>query len=142
MTAQIPESLTYLGEAIALCGQPLDDYFELIGEILPFVSPHTALWRGYVGSWDIQNDRLYLLELRGCGGSGTNVTLRDLFPDYPERVFAHWVSGVFRARRGKQLEYVHAGFASIYEQDMFFHFENGILRSVEIKTNIGPTKQA
>lgn len=138
MTAQVPESLKYQDETLSLCGQPLDSYFELLGEDPPFVAPHTALWRGYVGSWEIHDGRLYLLRLEGCGHSGNHIGLSDLFAEYPERVFAHWVNGVYRANRGKQLKYVHAGFASVYEQDLFFGFEHGLLQSVEVKTNAVP----
>ena len=33
-----------------------------------FQAPSTALWRGYVGSWEIVDDRLYLVELERNSG--------------------------------------------------------------------------
>ena len=30
-----------------------------------FSAPHTALWRGYIGTWAIEHDRLYLKSLEG-----------------------------------------------------------------------------
>jgi hypothetical protein len=43
--------------------------------------------RGYMGSWEVLLDRLYLVEL-------SNIALGDAFPGFPNRVFAHWVSGI------------------------------------------------
>ena len=60
MTAQIAERLHYQGEDVAMCTNPLSDYFAMGGVNPRFESNCTALWRGYVGSWEIVNDRLYL----------------------------------------------------------------------------------
>lgn len=135
MTAQATESLHYEGEGLSLCGEPLAGYFALLGESPPFAAPHTALWRGYIGGWEILDNRLYLTELSGYSTSGDEIDLQQIFPDFPERVFAHWVNGRFRATRGERLQYVHAGFASVYEQDLFFEFDEGILLSVEVRDN-------
>ncbi len=67
----------------------LGDYFELTGQTPPFQSNCTALWRGYVGIWEIVNDRLYLIELNGTLQRGERSTLETLFPGFPDRVFAH-----------------------------------------------------
>ncbi|WP_146256164.1 hypothetical protein [Aestuariivirga litoralis] len=141
MTAQARESLKYQDETLSLCGLPLDSYFELLGEDPPFMARDTALWRGYIGSWEILDGRLYLVGLGGYGQTGKDIDLSDLFPEYPERVFAHWVNGIFRAERGKLLKYEHAGFASLYEQDLFFGFEHGLLQSVEVKSNAVPASE-
>jgi hypothetical protein len=142
LTAQVSEALHYRGDDLALCTEPLEGYFALTGERPPFEAPHTALWRGYVGQWEILDDRLYLTGLTGCGKNGQDIGLPQLFPDYSSRVFAHWVNGTLRATRGKCLQYVHAGFASVYEQDVFFHFDNGILMSVEVIDNSAPANPA
>ncbi len=44
---------------------PLNNYFALGGETPNFASNCTALWRGYVGTWEILNYRLYLVGLDG-----------------------------------------------------------------------------
>lgn len=142
MTAQATETLNYKGETLALCEEPLGDYFALAGIEAPFEAPHTALWRGYVGTWEIVDDRLYLVDLKGWAKTGAEVGLDLLFPDFPSRVFAHWVNGALRATRGKQLKYVHAGFASVYEQDLFFQFDDGMLQSVSLRNNGVETEEA
>jgi hypothetical protein len=135
MTAQATETLNYKDEKLALCEEPLGDYFELAGIEPPFEAPHTALWRGYVGAWEIVDDRLYLVDLKGWTKTGNEVGLDLLFPNFPSRVFAHWVNGTLRATRGKQLKYVHAGYASVYEQDLFFEFADGVLKSFNVRDN-------
>jgi hypothetical protein len=139
MTAQASEILNYEGQAIALCEEPLAGYFNLIKMEPPFVFTSTALWRGYVGSWEITQNRLYLVGLKGWIDGGRQVDLSFIFPDYPRLVFAHWVTGRLRATRGELLEYVHQGYASTYEQDVFFDFDGGILKSVEVRNNGSPS---
>ena len=135
MTAQATETLIYKGEKLRLCAEPLAGYFELKGIEAPFRAPHTALWRGYVGTWEIVDDRLYLVDLMGWAESGGKVGLEFLFPGFPTRVFAHWVNGLLRATRGERIRYVHAGFGSVYEHDLLFQFDDGILKSVVIRNN-------
>ena len=107
MTAQIAERLRYQGEDVAMCTNPLSDYFAMGGTNPRFESNCTALWRGYVGSWEIIDDRLYLIGLNGTLEDGTDASLATIFPGFPDRVFAHWYSGTIRLPQGKQLEYVH-----------------------------------
>ena len=49
MTAQFAEKLRYEGEDVAMCTNPLSDYFAMGGVNPRFESNSTALWRGYVG---------------------------------------------------------------------------------------------
>lgn len=135
MTAQIPEKLLFEGEKYAMCTNPLDDYCALGGELPRFASNCTALWRGYLGTWEIINDRLYLVKLHGELESGQDADLETLFPGYGERVFAHWYSGVIRLPQGKMLEYVHMGYGSTYERDQLLDFERGVLVARQVKVN-------
>ena len=49
-----------------------------------------------------------------------------LFPGQNE-VFAHWFTGVIKVPDGKLINYVHAGFASTYEEDLLITFKKGVL---------------
>jgi len=135
MTAQISEKLLFEGEKHAMCTNPLGDYSALGGELPRFASNCTALWRGYVGTWEIINDRLYLIELNGELESGQDADLETVFPGYGQRVFAHWYSGVIRLPQGKMLEYIHMGYGSTYERDLLLEFEKGVLISRHVKVN-------
>jgi len=135
MTAQISEKLLFEGEKHAMCTNPLSDFRALGGELPRFASNCTALWRGYVGTWEIVSNRLYLIELNGELESGEDATLETVFPGYGDRVFAHWYSGIIRLPQGKMLEYVHMGYGSTYERDLLLEFEKGVLTSRRIKVN-------
>jgi hypothetical protein len=135
MTAQISEILWVAGEQVALLTEPLADYFEQGGHNPGFEATSTALWRGYVGEWAMLDDRLYLVGLSGALASGEDATLASLFPDHPDRVFAHWYSGTLRVPKGKLLQYVHMGYASTYEQDMFLRFRKGVLVGQHTQTH-------
>ena len=52
VTAQIGENPSYEGSDATMCSEPLNSYFELAGIEPGFQASCTALWRGYVGSWE------------------------------------------------------------------------------------------
>jgi hypothetical protein len=135
MTAQIAEQLIYEGNRVNMCSEPLGDYFYLGGERPVFADVCTALWRGYVGTWEIINDRLYMVELQGTLDDGSGATLETVFPGYPEQVFAHWYSGSLRIPQGKLLEYVHMGYGSTYERDVFLDLKKGVVVGKRVQTN-------
>ena len=93
------------------------------GAIASIISS-TACWREYVGSWEIKDERLFL----------TDVTGRlELSGEDP--LFADWFSGALRIPRGKQLQYIHMGFESVYEYDLIIYVENGVVTNTEIIDN-------
>jgi hypothetical protein len=133
MTAQIAEMLHYEGEWHSMCTTPLDDYFTLNGIAPTFAYNCSALWRGYVGRWEIVDGRLYLRELHGLLDDGREASLASVFPDHPYRVFAHWFSGTLRIPQGARLQYVHMGFGSTYERDLLLEIERGILMKAHVR---------
>lgn len=135
MTAQIAERLNYQGEDVAMCTNPLSDYFAMGGFNPRFESNCTALWRGYVGRWEIVDGRLYLVELHGTLEDGTEASVATIFPDFPDRVFAHWYSGTIRIPQGKQLDYVHMGYGSTFERDLFLDVERGVVKKTRVRHN-------
>ena len=135
MTAQIAERLRYEGEDVAMCTNPLSDYFALGGFKPDFESNCTALWRGYVGRWEVVDGRLYLVELHGMLTDGTEASVATIFPDFPDRVFAHWYSGTIRIPQGKQLKYVHMGYGSTFERDLFLEVDRGVVKNARVRHN-------
>jgi hypothetical protein len=135
MTAQFTETLFINGQPASMMSTPLGDYFELTGHTPPFQSNCTALWRGYLGTWEIVNDRLYLIELEGALQSREQLKLETLFPGFPDRVFAHWFSGKVRLPQGKRIQYKHMGFGSTYERDLFIVFRKGVVIGQHIVVN-------
>jgi hypothetical protein len=135
MTAQFGEHLRYQGEDMTMATEPLEDYFALGGERPSSGSLCTALWRGYLGSWEIVGDRLYLVSLNSSPFGDQPIPLERLFPGYGDRVFAHWYSGTLRVPQGRQLAYVHMGYASTYERDRMLQIERGVLRGTWVRHN-------
>lgn len=135
MTAQMSEKLRYKGEDVAMHTTPLCDYFAMSGFVPRFQMSHTALWRCYVGRWEITDGRLYLVELQGTLEDGTEASVASIFPDFPDRVFAHWYSGTIRIPQGQMLRYVHMGFGSTYELDLFLDLERGVIKRTRVRLN-------
>ena len=128
MTAQFSETLLLRGEKLSLCTEPLAPYLETGASRIRFDAETTACWRGYGGTWAIEGNRLYLVKLQGTSRTAAGWirrSLADLFPDFPDGVFAHWYSGELRCTKGKLLKYVHGGYASSYEQDLFIEIVRG-----------------
>ena len=142
MTAQVSERLIYGGREFALFSNPLSLYLQQTGT--SFESPNTACWRGYVGTWEIIEaagaERLYLVKLRAHKTYVDIVELKDIFPGY-EKIFAHWFSGELRCPQGELLNYVHSGYASAYESDLFIQIERGVITGKHVEQNKPPTKK-
>lgn len=135
MTAQTEERLRYQGEDVAMCTNPLCEYFAMGGFNPRFEPESTALWRGYLGRWEIVDGRLYLVELHGTLEDGTEASVATIFPDFPDRVFAHWYAGTIRIPQGKQLKYVHMGYGSTFERDLFLDLERGVVKNTRVRHN-------
>ena len=118
MTLQIAEKLTYNGKKYDLHTEPLKSYLykhpiERLNRTQTIFS--TNCWRGYVGHWAIEDDKLFLVEL-DCLELPRRNALDKLFPGQ-KKVFAEWFSGTiwttlddmymyieFKIERGKLIE--------------------------------------
>ena len=142
MTAQVSEKLIYGGKEIPLFTNPLSLYLKNAG--ISFQSPHTANWRGYVGTWEILEhsgvERLYLVALSAHKTYEEILSLSDVFPGH-DKVFAHWFSGELRCPQGELLNYVHGGYASTYEYDLLMDFKQGILVHKHARHNEVPKEK-
>jgi hypothetical protein len=141
MTAQVSERLIYGGKEIPLFTNPLSLY--LRQSEISFQSPHTANWRGYVGTWEIieilGTERLYLVGLSAHKTYEEILGVSDVFPGY-DKVFAHWFTGELRCPQGALLDYVHGGYASTYEYDLLMEFKQGVLVNKHVKHNEVPNE--
>ena len=120
MTLQIREKLTYNGEVYEMFDEPLRSFLykydiERLNRTQTIFS--TNCWRGYVGHWAIEDDKLYLGEL-DCLELPRRNALDALFPGQ-QKVFAEWFSGSisttlnekymyleFKIEKGKLIEVV------------------------------------
>ena len=138
MTAQLHENLIINGKVSSMAFCPTlpsndaristlsDD--EIIAEMAQKQTHRlvlsTACWRGYIGTWEIEDDRFYLVKLEGRFKLQT---------DQP--ILADWFTGVIRIPQGKLLHYVHMGFASVYEQELHLKIEAGIVTASKLLNN-------
>ena len=128
MTAQVPDRLHFQEQCYRIFSEPLYQWLsKRQNRNVGFKRGNTACRRGYVGEWEVTEDRLYLINIHGGSSKGLPVTVGDLFPDSPERVFANWYSGIVRCMIGRMLAYSHAGYSSIYEQELHLSFQEGVL---------------
>ncbi len=122
MTTQVLEEIIYAGKNELMLGTPLESYFGLIESGIYFQHVRSNCWRGYVGQWEIIDGRVYLIGFRTGVGSGKQLNLVDIFPNFSERVFAHWITGVLRVPQGEWVNYR-------YERFINLHVEAGVIDS-------------
>lgn len=102
MTFQRPEILRSDSLEFAIQGEPLGNLFAL-GYAGPTMRIETTdCWRGYQGTWEFIDDRLYIVGLQGLIDNGDPASLADFFPEQPDRAFAHWYSGTLTVHEGER----------------------------------------
>ena len=136
MTIQARDILTYRGEKTTIATEPLKSYLETRSDV-GFIFKSTGLVRGYIGTWEIKNNQLYLILLLGFVENNKKVDLSYLFPNKTE-VFADWFSGDIRIPEGELLNKINLGYASIFEKDRILTIKEGILISETVKDNTKP----
>lgn len=140
MTAQIPDILVHRGSSLALCDTPLDGYLEKLPKRRRpnFVMQSTACRRGYQATWEIRDQRLFLVALAGLvrdDGGVIEVDLATAFPWMRRPRFASWVDGELRCPEGRLIHYEHMGFGSEYERDRLFTVHRGLLVDELLRIN-------
>ena len=130
MTAQMPEKLFYKGEEYGIEIEPLGDLLSKSDILRPGDWSHwSSCWRGYIGSWEIEDNKLYLVGLEGDADK-ESTDLNYVFPNQ-EKVFASWFSGQIRLGLGKYLGSEHMFYGSIYEKDLVLTLEDGVVTHEE-----------
>ncbi|MBC8767364.1 hypothetical protein H4O18_05105 [Arenibacter sp. BSSL-BM3] len=134
MTAQIKERLLIDGEEYGMATEPLAVYLQELQPKPKLILFSTACWRGYIGSWELINNRLYLVDFSGKieDEKIVDVGLDYLFPG-KKRVFAQWFSGTIRVPHGKVIKYVHADYLTEYEDEFLLKFKEGSLIDIKKK---------
>jgi hypothetical protein len=134
MTAQVREGLILEGvkTSMAFCPpipanhpgiieRPMEEVRKDPGDHLIF---STACWRNYIGTWQLEDGRFYLVEIIGR---------YHMVSETP--IFANWVTAVLRIPQGELLHYVHMGFGSIYEFERHIKIVDGLVVDERIIDN-------
>jgi hypothetical protein len=135
MTAQVHETLILDGmrTSMAFCPPlPLGHRRVVVVDVgeqpedTRRLTSSTACWRGYVGTWQVRDGRLFLVALAGSYA---------LIGSEP--LFADWFTGVLRVPAGRELEDVHMGFGSVYEEELHLRVEEGVVTASRKVDNRG-----
>ena len=135
MTAQFHEQIVINNELFGLCTEPLQIYLGLMKNPPEFDWCCTACYRGYMGTWVIKENKLYLTKIEVGGPPfSTLKNWREMFNKKVGDIKAEWYSGVLRIPKGDVLEYVHGGYGSKFERDLFITIEKGnVIKEEEVQ---------
>ena len=142
-TAQYGDILIDGKDTVEIFSNPLESYLDIKGtrtiNDYELTMTSTACYRGYRATWEIKNDSLFLIKImKGCSSWGDeepeSFNLENEFGS--REVFAKWVNSTLYSPRGELVQYVHAGYASIYEKEKYIRILNGKVDSIEFKNNI------
>jgi hypothetical protein len=141
-TGQAGDILVYKGDTVTIFSTPLE-FRENIDSIryklfeYEEINYSTGCWRGYIATWNLINDSLFLTSIVSCDESKLNADLNKLLPNEISKngIFAKWFVGSIDIPSGKLLEYVHMGFESIYENEDVLEFNEGILTNSKTYKN-------
>lgn len=131
-TAQASDLLIVEGVELALNTNPLETQLEQ----KQWKPPEEALissanWRGYIATWEVKEDKLFLREVTILVRDPKNEReyvrkpiTSDLYPGASE-VFAEWYTGALIVPDGKMIRYVHMGYGSSYDHYQIFRVHAG-----------------
>ena len=140
MTVQVAEKLIYRDVEFYIETYPLKIY--LTENQICFDRENSSCGRGYIGTWLIEDDKLFLIDLSATiikdygmwkwPFEYVEVGLDYLFPNQ-DKVFAEWFSGELNFWSGKHLGYYirdlsnrgYSGPTPIYEKKVFITIESG-----------------
>jgi hypothetical protein len=144
-TAQFQEIIKVDGgKATGMTVLPLSSYLnvpENYDRFQPYLQEGggcTALWRNYLGTWEIKDKKLYLtkLEINACSQEHKKaLPLDKLFPGRSQPILADWFSGSLILPQGKMTQYVHMGYESRYERYLVIDITNGQVTKQETLTD-------
>jgi hypothetical protein len=134
MNSQLKEILVFQGKEVAMDCDPLKQYFSSLDSPPRFYTTLRANERGYLGTWTIRNNSLYLTAFIGMLETNEEVNLEYLFPG-KQVVLADWFNGEIILNQGKLLALKTKDSPAYYEKDLHMVFENGCITNSFIIEN-------
>lgn len=142
-TSQRPDKLIYNGIEYNLFTNPLEIYFEKNPEKRPthayggVVIGSSSLWRGYVATFEIKNNKLIVKDIQIlCIDTTENNShdiewesvLIEVFPEQKE-LEVDWFTGLLVLPLGNLMNYIHEGYGSTYENYIILEINEGNLKT-------------
>jgi hypothetical protein len=130
MTMQDLDKIIIKGVRYSLWTFPLDTYWTMWNPKPKIRLLRTSCWRGYIATWEITDDVLYLIDII-FNTLEEDVGLPYLFPNNAGRIKATWYTGELRVPFGERLklDYDEPGF----ESDLFLKVKKGKVLSHRYK---------
>lgn len=154
------QATSYAGDIIHIAGEewnllanPIEEDSTLLTQVLDFLPEErehsTSNWYGYTAHWEMREGWLYLtgIETKPYDEVHPNHsslfldadTLKHIFSPYynveQKAICARWISGKFRAGKGKMIRYSHAGFDRNLETELFMDIKNGQIACTQLYHN-------
>lgn len=130
-TAQYPDKIFYSNKEYSLLTNPLEKYFEKNEDKRPkggVIS--SALWRGYVATFEIIENQLFVKDIEikiwdeKFDRTEWKSVINEVFPEVAQRKI-DWFNGLLTLPYGEQINYVHMGYDSSYENYIIIEIEKG-----------------
>lgn len=141
-TFQVPEKMIFDGQDYHLSIFPLEEWLSDKPKLQDkhFSTFTTACWRGYLATWKIERNKLYLAELLS-GDFKTQINLSDVFPNQETPVHANWFSGIIRIGKGElinrgEIANVLPQFG-VWEEELYFRIDRGNVAAMHVVNNRG-----
>jgi len=135
-TAQFPDKLIYGGKEYSLHTNPMETYFSKHPDKKPDSGVScTALWRGYVATFEIKEKELLLTDIEvivvskdehGKSDWDFKSVKNKVMPE-SDRLKADWFSGILVLPHGERVKYVHMGYESTYSNYILLEIKKGEL---------------
>lgn len=136
-TAQYPDEIIYNGKEYNLHSNPLEAYFEKNPDKRPKGGVmSTALWRGYVATFEVKDNQLFLKDIEIEYHDTTSKesypykwrsVIMKVFPDQKD-IKIDWLTGLLVIPYGKLVNYVHMGYGSTYKNYILLEIDKGDLK--------------
>ena len=147
MAAQLPDRILNDGEWMNLYSNPLEQYWLVAKKNRPVFHPHFNCKRGYVASWEIKDNHLFLTDIVGnferkiffFFKKNIACSLKWLFPRLThkhKRVQATWFTGKLRIPMGKMTLYNQNGYDSRFEKEQIITVNRGDILKIVVLDNV------
>ncbi len=148
MTCQVPERIYFEGQLLSMSSEPLQKILPPVPAYgmsredptfpYPFDVSCTALWRGYVGRWKVEDGRLYLVAIAGQASAGGTASISNIFPNADGPVFADWYTGTLSIERGQVIGRVDGYYMNVHEESVILKVKSGVVVSKKTRRNNVP----
>lgn len=135
MTHQVGETLMVDGAPYSIRELPLERWIRAVGFPHELDWSCSALWRGYLGTWEIRDGMLLLIDISYLHDRTVWLSLEACFPGYPKGVLAHWFTGTLTAGSFatiQKIRQLYPGWTHDAESDLRISISRGKVVSLEV----------